>query len=63
MNQGSEVPKQREYPSFVSDDPARQHRWDLAMAIAPRIIGEDASSSQVRQTARWLFHREDLPTD
>jgi len=56
-----EPPKQDAYPRFVERD--RRRRWDLCMAVAERLLGEDSSAGQIRSVADVLFHDASIPTD
>ena len=56
-----EPPRQDAYPRFVERDGRR--RWDLCMAVAERLLGEDSSAGQIRSMADVLFHDRSIPTD
>ena len=58
-----EPPKQDAYPRFVGRDADSRRRWDLSMAVAERLLGEDSSAGQIRSTADVLFHDRTIPTD
>jgi hypothetical protein len=42
---------------------AEIHRWNLAVAIAPQILGPVASPGELWFLARHLYNDPDLPTD
>jgi len=58
-----EPPRQDAYPRFVGRDAARRRRWDLSMAVAAQLMGEDSSAGQIRSVADVLFQDASIPTD
>ena len=48
-------PKQKTYPTFVTTE-ADRNRWDLAMAVAARLLEEPMGSAHTRSAAVVLFH-------
>jgi hypothetical protein len=49
-------------PPYVTGA-AENHRWNLAVAIAPQILGPVASPGELWFLARYLYNDPDLPTD
>ncbi|MEJ7786388.1 MAG: hypothetical protein WKF96_16415 [Solirubrobacteraceae bacterium] len=59
-----EPPTQPYYPNFADANDAARRRWDLCVAIAPRVLGEDSSSGELWMFAGMLFRDpERYPTD
>jgi hypothetical protein len=44
------------YPAFVADDDASRRRYDLALAIAIRIMDEPPEGRHARFAAARLYH-------
>lgn len=42
--------------------PEQVHRWNLAMAVAWKLMGADSTRHEVLFLARRLYFDEDLPT-
>jgi hypothetical protein len=43
--------------------PDQIHRWDLCVAVAWKLLGEDASWSQILFGGRHVFYDDSLPTE
>jgi len=48
-------------PPYVNE-PAEVQRWNLAVAVAPRLLGDDASTGELWFLARHLY-KSDMPTE
>ena len=50
-------------PGFVGRDAASRRRWDLAVAVAARVMDEPPNSKHALFAAQRLYLDPDLPTD
>lgn len=43
--------------------PEQIHRWDLCVAIAPKLLGEESTWAQLRSCGPHLYRDETLPSE